>query len=92
MSLYYVVTAENKCAGKLDTNIWARRNEDERVERWLLLSGTVERDTIKGLLRHQLNFYRGPTGRGARRRLSRWEKNTYQETKIVVKKNKRMKI
>jgi hypothetical protein len=30
--------------------------------------------------------------RGARRRLSRWEKNTYQETKIVVEKNKRMKM
>jgi hypothetical protein len=67
MSLYYVVTAENKCAGKLDTNIWARRDEDERVEKWLLLCGV-------------------------RRRLSRWEKNTYQETKIVVEKNKRMKI
>jgi hypothetical protein len=43
MSLYYVVTAENKCAGKLDTNTWARRDEDGRVEKWLLLRGARRR-------------------------------------------------
>ncbi len=34
MSLYYVITAEIKCAGKLNTNAWARRAEDGRLEKW----------------------------------------------------------
>jgi hypothetical protein len=32
--LYYVITAENKFAGKLNTNAWARRDEDGRLEKW----------------------------------------------------------
>jgi hypothetical protein len=43
MSLYYVITAENKCAGKLNRNAWARRDEDGRVEKWLLLHGARRR-------------------------------------------------
>jgi hypothetical protein len=43
MSLYYVITAENKCAGKLNTNAWARRDEDGRLEKWLLLHGARRR-------------------------------------------------
>jgi hypothetical protein len=68
MSLYYVDTAENKCAGKLETHIWARRDEDGQVAKWLLL-------------------------RGAGRRLASLAlKNTNQETKTGVEKNKRKKM
>jgi hypothetical protein len=37
------VTADNKYAGKLDIDIWARRDEDERVEKWLLIRGARRR-------------------------------------------------
>jgi hypothetical protein len=32
--VYYVDTAENNCAGNLETHIWARREDDGRVAKW----------------------------------------------------------
>ncbi len=33
MSLYYLISAESKCAGKLNTNAWTRRDETRKGER-----------------------------------------------------------
>ncbi len=38
-----MITAENNCAGKQNTNAGARRDEDVRVEKWLLLRGARRR-------------------------------------------------
>ncbi len=48
-TLHYVDTAENKCAGNLETHIWARREEDDgrvaewRVAEWRILRGARRR-------------------------------------------------
>ncbi len=60
-----MVTAENKCAGKLNTNTWARRDEDGRVEdgrveKWLLLHGARRRLARLALK----NIYQNKDSRG----------------------------
>ncbi len=40
---YYVDTAENKCAGNLETHIWARREDDGRVAKWRMAEWRILR-------------------------------------------------
>ncbi len=73
MSLYYVITAENICAGKLNTNAWAGRGQDvTRKGDWR--SGTTtqsEKETVE--------IGRTWAGRVEDGRLEKWYYHTERE-------------
>ncbi len=46
MIFYYVVTAENKCAGNLEAHIWERRVDGGRVAKWRVAEWRILRGKL----------------------------------------------